>query len=190
MKTANDNGPIMEWSAEPMPIEMAMLLLGMAYLEECAEVCGADVTGIVFSIDCASEGMRLVPASTRHGLGAGEITDKKKAIREKYSTRVRPAPASTQTRNWQIPMKRTAEVSSFKGITSIDFFRRAQHYRLAAALTDDQHDVEVFSELAMMFDQIAYAFERIETKYRHSSSATGNPQATHSLWSRWLPRWT
>jgi hypothetical protein len=77
-----------------------------------------------------------------------------------------------------IPMKQTTEVSPFKGVTSIDFFRRAQQYRLSAAVTDKQHDVEVFIELAVMFDEIAYTFQRIETK-RRSASATANSAGTN-----------
>jgi hypothetical protein len=77
------------------------------------------------------------------------------------------------------PMKQTTEVSPFKGVTSIDFFRRAQQYRLAAAVTDKQHDVEVFIELALMFDEIAYTFQRIETKRRHSASTTASSASTN-----------
>jgi hypothetical protein len=82
------------------------------------------------------------------------------------------------------PMKQTTEVSPFKGVTSIDFFRRAQQYRLAAAVTDKQHDVEVFIELAVMFDEI-------ETKRRHSASTTASSASTNK-WNfasaRWLDR--
>jgi hypothetical protein len=82
-----------------------------------------------------------------------------------------PSPASgSLPENRQVAMKPATEVSPFKHITSIDFFRRAQHYRLAAAITDNQRDVQMFCELAMMFDEIACAFQHIEAKRRHSAA--------------------
>jgi hypothetical protein len=49
------------------------------------------------------------------------------------------------------------------------FFRRAQHYRLVASASEDQNDMQVFIELAIMFDEIGPAFRRIETKRLHSA---------------------
>jgi hypothetical protein len=66
-------------------------------------------------------------------------------------------------------MKPTTEDLPFKGFSSMHFFLRAQHYRLAASATEDQNDMQVFIELAMMFDEIGFAFRRIETKRRHSA---------------------
>jgi hypothetical protein len=47
-------------------------------------------------------------------------------------------------------------------VTSADFRKRAQQYRLASALTDIPRDVAMFDELACMFDQIACRFGRAE----------------------------
>jgi hypothetical protein len=76
-------------------------------------------------------------------------------------------------------MNPTTEVSPFKDVTSIAFFRRAKHYHLAAVVTDNEHDVQVFIELAAMFEAIAYAFQRIEMKHRFSASTMGNSASTN-----------
>jgi hypothetical protein len=47
-------------------------------------------------------------------------------------------------------------------VTSADFRKRAQHYRLASALADIPRDAAMFDELASMFDQIACLFGRAE----------------------------
>jgi hypothetical protein len=64
--------------------------------------------------------------------------------------------------------------------TSADFRKRAQHYRLASALTDIPRDAAMFDELASMFDQIACHFSLAETRlFRFqpptSSAATALP---------------
>jgi hypothetical protein len=80
-------------------------------------------------------------------------------------------------------MKSATEGSLFKGIRSIDFFRRAQRYRLATSATDNQNDVQAFSELAIMFDEMAYAFQRHEAKHGRSP-----PQVEGAVDARWFIR--
>jgi hypothetical protein len=46
-------------------------------------------------------------------------------------------------------------------VTPAQFRKRATHYRLAAAVTDNPKDVEAFCDLANMFDRIAIDFDRI-----------------------------
>jgi hypothetical protein len=54
--------------------------------------------------------------------------------------------------------------SAPKGITSVHFRRRARHYRLAAAITDAPRDVEMFLDLAMMFERLSEHFARAEAR--------------------------
>jgi hypothetical protein len=49
-----------------------------------------------------------------------------------------------------------------QAVTSTHFHERARHYRFAAAVTDNKHDVEMFCDLSTMFETIARAFQRIE----------------------------
>jgi len=49
-------------------------------------------------------------------------------------------------------------------VTSADFRKRAQHYRLASALADIPRDAAMFDELASMFDQIACRFDLAEAE--------------------------
>jgi len=44
--------------------------------------------------------------------------------------------------------------------TSAHLRERARQYKLAAALTDCPRDVEMFCDLAVMFDQLAHDFRR------------------------------
>ena len=67
-------------------------------------------------------------------------------------------------------------------VTSADFRKRAQHYRLASALTDIPRDAAMFDELASMFDQIACRFGRAEAslarlKPSTSTAATALPES-------------
>jgi hypothetical protein len=57
-------------------------------------------------------------------------------------------------------------------VTSADFRKRAQHYRLASALTDVPRDAAMFDEIASMFDQIACRFGRAETRLARLQSST------------------
>ena len=67
-------------------------------------------------------------------------------------------------------------------VTSADFRKRAQHYRLASALTDIPRDAAMFDELASMFDQIACRFGRAEAaglarlQSSMSVAATASPE--------------
>ena len=67
-------------------------------------------------------------------------------------------------------------------VTSADFRKRAQHYRLASALADIPRDAAMFDELASMFDQIACRFGRAEAaelarlQSRTSTAATASPE--------------
>jgi hypothetical protein len=66
--------------------------------------------------------------------------------------------------------------------TSADFRKRAQHYRLASALTDIPRDAAMFDELASMFNQIACRFRRAEAarlarlQSSTSTAATASPE--------------
>jgi hypothetical protein len=60
--------------------------------------------------------------------------------------------------------------SSPKGIKSMHFRLRARHYRLAAAVTDAPRDVEMFLDLAMMFERLSEQFARAEARL-HSVGA-------------------
>ena len=53
-----------------------------------------------------------------------------------------------------------------KTITSVSFGQRARHYQLAAAMSDAPRDVEMFLDLAMMFEQLAEEFARTEARQR------------------------
>ena len=54
--------------------------------------------------------------------------------------------------------------SRAKTITSVSFVQRARHYQLAAAMTDAPRDVEMFLDLAMMFERFAEDFARAEAR--------------------------
>ena len=56
--------------------------------------------------------------------------------------------------------------SRAKTITSVSFAQRARHYQLAAAMTDAPRDVEMFLDLAMMFERLAEEFARTEARQR------------------------
>ena len=56
--------------------------------------------------------------------------------------------------------------SRAKTITSVSFGRRARHYQLAAAMSDAPRDVEMFLDLAMMFERLAEEFARTEARQR------------------------
>ena len=56
------------------------------------------------------------------------------------------------------------DVNPTEFVTSVHLRQRAHYYRLAAAVTDNLHDVEMFNELAAMFDSIASSFLLIEAK--------------------------
>jgi hypothetical protein len=49
-------------------------------------------------------------------------------------------------------------------ITSVNFLQRARHYRLAAAISDAPRDVEMFLDLAMMFERLAEQFAPAEAR--------------------------
>jgi sulfite reductase alpha subunit-like flavoprotein len=49
-------------------------------------------------------------------------------------------------------------------ITSADFRKRAQHYRLAAALADIPREATMFDQLAVMFEQMARRFWSTSTR--------------------------
>ena len=49
-------------------------------------------------------------------------------------------------------------------VTSAHFRQRAIHYRLAAAVSDTRRDVEMFLDLATMFEQLSAQFARAETR--------------------------
>jgi hypothetical protein len=51
-----------------------------------------------------------------------------------------------------------------KAITSVSFLQRARHYRLAAAISDAPRDVEMFLDLAMMFERLSDQFGRAEAR--------------------------
>lgn len=54
--------------------------------------------------------------------------------------------------------------SQLKAIMSVSFRQRARHYQLAAAMTDAPRDVEMFLDLAMMFERLAEEFARAEAR--------------------------
>jgi hypothetical protein len=64
----------------------------------------------------------------------------------------------------QVRMSLPAEV------TSAAFSKRAQHYRLASALTDIPRDAALFDELASMFDQIACQFRHLPSPQPHQKA--------------------
>ena len=51
-----------------------------------------------------------------------------------------------------------------KAITSVSFLQRARHYRLAATVSDAPRDVEMFLDLAMMFERLSEHFARAEAR--------------------------
>jgi hypothetical protein len=63
-------------------------------------------------------------------------------------------------------MKLTSQpkVITPKASTSVGFLQRARHYRLAAAVSDAPRDVEMFLDLAMMFERISEEFARVEVR--------------------------
>ena len=56
--------------------------------------------------------------------------------------------------------------SRAKTITSVSFGQRVRHYQLAAAMSDAPRDVEMFLDLAMMFERLAEEFARTEARQR------------------------
>ena len=54
------------------------------------------------------------------------------------------------------------EAGRWQTITSAHLRNRARRYRLAAAVTDCPREEDMFCDLAMMFDQLAYYFRRFE----------------------------
>jgi len=56
--------------------------------------------------------------------------------------------------------------SRAKTIRSVSFGQRARHYQLAAAMSDAPRDVEMFLDLAMMFERLAEEFARTEARQR------------------------
>jgi hypothetical protein len=61
--------------------------------------------------------------------------------------------------------------------TSAHLRERARQYRLAAALTDCPRDVEMFCDLAVMFNQLAHDFRRLEEK-RSQALAAAEPKSS------------
>jgi hypothetical protein len=55
-------------------------------------------------------------------------------------------------------------------ITSVHFRLRARHYRLAAAMSEAPREVEMFLDLAMMFERLAEQFAPAGARL-HSLSA-------------------
>jgi hypothetical protein len=51
-----------------------------------------------------------------------------------------------------------------KAVTSVGFLQRARHYRLAAAISDAPRDVEMFLDLAMMFERLSEHFAQAEVR--------------------------
>ena len=51
-----------------------------------------------------------------------------------------------------------------EAITSVGFLQRARHYRLAAAMADAPRDVEMFLDLATMFERLSEDFARAEVR--------------------------
>jgi hypothetical protein len=49
-------------------------------------------------------------------------------------------------------------------ITSVHFRQRSRHYRLAAAMSDAPREVEMFLDLAMMFERLSEHFARTEAR--------------------------
>lgn len=56
------------------------------------------------------------------------------------------------------------ETGRFCRFTSAHLLDRASQYWFAAAVTDDSRDVEMFCDLAMMFDRLARDFTRFEQR--------------------------
>jgi len=54
------------------------------------------------------------------------------------------------------------ETGRLRTITSAHLLDRARQYWFAAAVTDDWRDVEMFCDLAMMFERLARDFRRFE----------------------------
>jgi hypothetical protein len=53
-----------------------------------------------------------------------------------------------------------------KPVTSVSFLERARHYRFAAAICDAPRDVEMFLDLATMFERLSEYFARAEARLR------------------------
>jgi hypothetical protein len=51
-----------------------------------------------------------------------------------------------------------------KTITSVGFAQRARHYQLAAAMTDAPREVEMFLDLAIMFERLSEELARAEAR--------------------------
>jgi len=54
--------------------------------------------------------------------------------------------------------------SPSSAVTSVHLRQRAIHYRLAAAVSDAPRDVEMFLDLATMFEQLSTQFARAEVR--------------------------
>ena len=65
----------------------------------------------------------------------------------------------------KFPQER-AEMGPWQTIKSAHFRERARQYRLAAALTDSPRDAETYCDLAMLFNDIARDFRRLEARTR------------------------
>jgi hypothetical protein len=48
-------------------------------------------------------------------------------------------------------------------VTPLHFLERARHYRLAEAVADTLHDVAMFADLAVMFEQLAAHVARFDS---------------------------
>ena len=55
-------------------------------------------------------------------------------------------------------------VSPSRQVTSVQFRQRAIHYRLAAAVSDVPRDVEMFLDLATMFELLSSQFVQAEAR--------------------------
>jgi hypothetical protein len=72
------------------------------------------------------------------------------------------------------------EAGRSRTATSAHFSERARWYRLAGALMDRPRDTEMFLDLAMMFDRLAYDFRRLETAKRRPRNC-GNKEESSPL---------
>jgi len=71
------------------------------------------------------------------------------------------------------------EADQWRTTTSAYLRGRARQYRLAAAVADCPRDVSVFCDLAMMFDQLAHDFKRLEKEKRQRQPAATLHIVTH-----------
>jgi hypothetical protein len=65
-----------------------------------------------------------------------------------------------------IPIAPQALSGKQQAVTSTHFYQRARHYRFAAAVTDNERDIAMFSDLGAMFEALARAFQRVEENRR------------------------